>query len=212
MGAVACNTKPQHIPPDKHAEFKLPQEKIASLSYGLINEKIFKNKCIYCHDNSKKIGLENYADVVKNLKGIKTSVFDEKSMPKKGLLTNEELSTLWNWIQLGAPKFAKDGSPVVSPEPILATYDSINKNVFQTSCKDCHNPKESGKRVLLDKESLLNSPLELIIPGNADESGLTLAIERIDNKRMPPAKDGYAIVSDEAKLAIRKWIENGAKD
>ena len=58
----------------------------------------------------------------------------------------------------------------------------------------------------------MNSPLELVIPGNADESGLVVALERSDDKRMPPGKEGYSVLKDDAKLAIRKWIENGAKD
>lgn len=97
-------------------------------------------------------------------------------------------------------------------EPILPTYESINKNVFMVSCKDCHNPAGSGKRILFDKLSLLNSPLELVIPGDPDESGLVVALERLDGKRMPPAKEGYTALKDEQKLAIRQWIENGAKD
>jgi uncharacterized membrane protein len=154
----------------------------------------------------------SYADVAKNIDLIKKVVFVEKSMPKKGFLTDEELSYLWNWIKIGAPEQASDGSVSPEPEPIISTYDSINRHVFQTSCKECHNPTGTGKRVLLDKSSLLDSPLELVIPGNPDESGLVIDLERTDDKRMPPAKEGYSALKDEAKIAIRKWIENGAKD
>ncbi len=193
-------------------KFSLPEEKISQLSYGLVNQKIFFSKCISCHGNAGGINLETYSEVVKNIDLIKKAVFDEKTMPKKSSLTQEELSYLWNWIKIGAPEEAQDGSGEPKPDPIRATYDSINKHVFQSSCKDCHNPSGSGKRLLFDKDSLLNSPLELIIAGNPDESGLIVAIERADDKRMPPAKDGYAALPSETKLAIRKWIENGAKD
>ncbi len=96
--------------------------------------------------------------------------------------------------------------------PIQPTFESINTHVFLKTCKNCHTPEGKGKRVLLDLESLLNSQLQLIIPMNPDESGLVVAIERKDDERMPPAENGYAELSIETKLAIRKWIENGAKD
>ena len=116
------------------------------------------------------------------------------------------------------PEVLSEPPPVT--EPLVATFDSIDKNVFQKYCTSCHSPNGAGKRVLLDLQSLLESPLELIIPGNPDESipgdpdesGLVIAIERTDNKRMPPEKSGYSALSDETKIIIRKWIENGAKD
>ncbi|MBC7421243.1 MAG: hypothetical protein H7328_10990 [Bdellovibrio sp.] len=192
--------------------FSLPADKMSELSYGVLAEKIFIPKCISCHGNAGNINFESYGEVVRNLALIKKTVFIEKTMPKKGSLSQEELSYLWNWINMGAPEQAQNGNSNPQPDPLIATYESINKHVFQVSCKDCHNPTGSGKRVPLDKESLLNSPLELIIPGNPDESGLVIDLERTDDKRMPPAKEGYSALSDEAKATIRKWIENGAKD
>ena len=198
----------------------LPAEEISQLSFSLVSQKIFASKCVSCHGNAGGINLESYPEVVKNINLIKKAVFDKKTMPKNGSLTNEELSYLWNWIKIGAPEQPQNGNtnplpnplPDPLPGPILATYDSINKNIFQNSCKDCHNSAGSGKRILFDKDALLNSPLELVIPGNPDESGLIVALERNDDKRMPPAKEGYSALTDEAKWAIRKWIENGAKD
>lgn len=210
---VGCNyTKIKDSPGETNTNFSLPAEKLSELSYGLLAQKVFIPKCISCHGTSGGINLESYSEVVGNLNKIKKSVFTEKTMPKRGSLSQEEMAYLWNWIQLGAPENAQNGEPPPTSEPILATYDSINKNVFQTSCKECHNSTGSGKRILLDKESLMNSPLELVLPGNADESGLVLAVERIDDKRMPPAKEGYSAISNEAKEAIRKWIQNGATD
>jgi len=213
FGILGCNyNKIKPLPLDQVQKFSLPADKISELSYSLLNQKVFLPKCISCHSNSDDLSLESYPDVIKNIPLIKRAVFDEKIMPKRGSLTEEELAYLWNWIQIGAPEQAQNGNTNPAPEPILPTFESLNKNIFQTSCKDCHNPTGSGKRILLDKESLLNSPLELVIPSNPDESGLVIAIERADNKRMPPAKEGYSALKDEAKLAIRKWIESGAKD
>lgn len=213
ISMVGCNyTKLKQSPEDGALKFSLPSEKISELSYSMLNQKIFVPKCISCHGNAGGISLETYADVVKNINLINKVVFQEKTMPKKGSLSDEELSYLWNWIKLGTPEQAQNGNVDPIPEPILPTYDSINKHVFMSSCKECHNPNGAGKRILFDKDSLLNSPLELIIPGNPDESGLVVALERADSKRMPPAKEGYSALKDEEKLAIRTWIQNGAKD
>ena len=213
FGMLGCNyTKLKQSSADDNLKFSLPEEKLSSLSYSVVGQKIFSPKCISCHGNSGNISLESYSDITRNIALIKKAVFDEKTMPKRGSLTEEELSYLWNWIKLGAPEQAQNGNVAPIPEPILPTYDSISRNVFQTSCKDCHNPTGTGKRILFDKDALLNSPLELIIPNNPDESGLVVTLERIDSKRMPPAKEGYSALKDEAKAAIRKWIENGAKD
>ncbi len=70
---------------------------------------------------------------------------------------------------------------------------------------------------LVTKEDLLNSPLELVIPGNVEESGLMIAITRVDQKRMPPIKDehgnptGYSALPDLEIEAIKKWILDGAQ-
>lgn len=213
MPMFGCNySKIKALPLDEEKNFSLPEEKLSELSYALVSQKIFIPKCISCHGDSSGINLESYFEVLKNISLIKKAVFAERTMPKRGTLTDEEMSYLWNWIKLGAPELPQNGNTNPVPEPILPTYDSINKNIFQTSCKDCHNPTGSGKRILFDKDSLLNSPLELVIPNNPDESGLVLAIERADSKRMPPAKDGYVGLKNDLKAAIRKWIENGAKD
>lgn len=194
--------------------FSLPEDQLSTLSYGVVTKKVLDSRCVSCHGTSGNINLETYSEVFKNIDLIKKSVFETKTMPKKGNLTQEELSYLWNWIRMGAPERAENASttPPIEVEPMVATFESINKHVIQISCKDCHKPTGTGKRIPLDLKSLLDSPLELIIPGNPAESGLVLALERADDKRMPPAEEGYSALNDEAIALIRKWIENGAKD
>lgn len=104
----------------------------------------------------------------------------------------------------------RDSSEKIAAKPLVATFESINENIFQKKCQSCHNPAGEGRRVLLDYVSLMTSPLELVIPGNADESGLILALEREDEKRMPPAEDGYAPLPVGDIFIIRQWIDNGA--
>lgn len=94
--------------------------------------------------------------------------------------------------------------------PLAPSFEEINRVVFQKTCIKCHNPTGTGKRVPLDREGLLNSPLELVIPGNADESGLIISLERADKKRMPPIKDRYYAIRPEVIAVIRQWIDQGA--
>ncbi len=209
-----CNyTRLKNEATDSNQSFSMPANKVSQLSYSALTAKVFEPKCIGCHGNSGNIRLETYSDIIKNINLIKKTVFAEHTMPKKGSLSYEELSYLWNWINIGAPEQAQNGSaPFPAQDPLVPTFDSINKHVFQVTCKNCHKPDGTGKRVMLDQQSLLNSPLELILPGNPDESGLIIDIERTDEKRMPPAKEGYSALSDQTKLVIRQWIQNGAKD
>lgn len=192
-------------------QMNLPKEEQLKLSYNLLNQKIFQRKCTSCHGNSGGINLETYSDVVKVLPDIKRSVFITQTMPKQTFLTDEEKRLLWNWIQLGGPLQAQNPmTEPLLPEPLEPTYESINKNIFISKCTTCHSEGNSGQRILLTKAELLDSPLELVLPGNSDESGLVIAVERTDRKRMPPEKDGYSALKEDERSAIRTWIESGA--
>ncbi len=191
-------------------KFNLPPEQKAQLSFNYVYQNVFATNCVSCHGNSGGVRLETYSDVLANLDKIKKTVFEDHSMPKRGSLTSEQLEILGAWIEMGTPAQPQSGAPEAPPEVIQPTFDSINKNIFQITCVKCHSPGNSAKRVLLTKEALLNSPLDLVLPGNADESGLVIDLERKDDKRMPPEKDGYAKLKDEQIKAIRDWINQGA--
>lgn len=196
------------------SKYNLPLDQKGNLSYAVAAQAVFNPKCVCCHGSSGCGGtpqnpfLETYAEVFANLGSIKHVVFETHTMPKRGNLDDREMSILWSWIDMGAPEVAAGSQPV----PLGPTYESLDKNIFQPRCIICHSPGNPGKRILLGKDDLLNSPLELILPGNPDESGLVVAVERADEKRMPPAKDGNAPLNDLEKHAIRDWIQNGAKD
>ncbi len=98
-------------------------------------------------------------------------------------------------------------------ETATPSFDSIYERIFVRHCNICHSPEKSGHRILLDKQSLLDSPLDLVLPGNVeDESGLIIAVKRIGKKPMPPEGPGYRPLSSKEINAIRIWIANGAKD
>ncbi len=207
---VGCAYKINKDPSGAIQKFDLPKEQKVRLSFNFIYQNVFVPNCISCHGNSGNVNLETYSNVLAHLNKIKSSVFYDHTMPRKGTLTNQELAMLWTWIEMGAPEQAQHGPPEPPPEPIQPSFDSINKNIFQVTCIKCHSPNNSGKRVLLTRDELMNSPRELILPGNADESGLVIALERKDEKRMPPAKEGYSPLKDDQIKAIRDWITQGA--
>ena len=193
---------------DLNKQMNMSSEEKLKLSYNVLNQKVFFPKCVSCHGESGGVNLESYSEILKSLDLVKQSVFFTQSMPKNNFLTQDEKRLLWNWIDMDAPQQAQDPiSEPPWPEPVQANYESINKNIFIPKCNSCHSTGNTGGRILLTKEDLLNSPMELVLPGNPDESGLVIAVERDDKKRMPPEKDGYAGLKDEEKIAIRKWIE-----
>lgn len=211
VATVGCD--PVHIvgPTGDNSPFSLPKEQKAKLSYAYVNQQVFLPKCVSCHGTSGGVSLDSFSQVQSRIRSIKAAVFEKKTMPKNDSLSQEQLSILWSWIDIGAPETQPDSEPVETT-PLAAKFESIDKNIFQIRCITCHSPTGTGKRILLGKSDLLSSPLDLVLPGNPDESGLVIAIERADDKRMPPAKGGYSELKIDEKLAIREWIKNGASD
>lgn len=210
-GLTSCNYTRLKEPKDlgnlSFGDLK-PEEKLSKMNYSFINAKILEPKCVSCHGTSGDMSLESYASIKSNLSKIEQTVFIEETMPKRGALTSEEKRLLWNWIRMGAPMESSEPPP--EEEPMVATYESIRSHIIEPKCLTCHNPAGTGNKISLDRQELLDSPLELVLPGNADESGLIIALERIDDKRMPPAKEGYSALKPEQIQIIREWINNGA--
>ncbi len=205
---------------EKESKFEVSFNKALEdkVSYQLINEKILIPKCISCHGDSGNINLESYNEVFGHLEKIKQVTISTRKMPKAPYpaLTNEELELLATWIQVGAPEKPLDGAdqpPPVKIEPLEPTFKSINKNILQNKCMVCHAPGKEAERVPLDSaESMIDSPLEIVIPGNSEESGLIISTSPNARKLMPPKKSGIAPLKPEEIEIIKQWIENGAKD
>ncbi len=207
---MGCEYKIYKNSAGSNQKFDLSKETKARLSFNFIYQNILVPNCVSCHGNAGGINLETYSNVKRNLSQIRRSVFDEHSMPKRSALTTKELAILWTWIEMGAPAQLPSGDSEPSQEPLTPHFDSIDRNIFQITCVKCHSPGNSAKRILLTRFELLNSPRELVLPGNADESGLILALERSDEKRMPPAKESYSKLKEEQIRVIREWINQGA--
>ena len=100
----------------------------------------------------------------------------------------------------------------VASIPLEATFNSIHEQILLPKCVGCHSPGQAAKRVPLNtREDLINSPRDLVIPGNPAESGLFLAVTRTDQKRMPPATVSIEPLLKKEVEVIRQWILEGAQ-
>lgn len=216
LSACSQSSKPNPTTVPPPSQFKLSE-----LSYSNVYGQVIRVSCVGCHGTSAGINLETYASTKTHLQRIYQSVFVTHRMPKPPStpLTDNQLGLLNAWIQAGAPESPSgDKSPPIPPlEP---TFASIKYHIIESKCLFCHAPGKPVARIpLVTKEEILDSPLELALPGNPDESGLILAITHDDPRKiMPPPRDdqgnstGFSKLSDAEIQTIYDWINNGAKD
>lgn len=201
---------------DSFDNFVVSTNLIESVSYQEVKNKVFAPKCISCHGNSGGVNLENYSDARSFIEQIKQSTLIEKRMPKNNTLDSSEYMILAAWIKAGAPDQPLNGGKVPPPtvEILRPEFNSIKKLIIDRKCLSCHSPKGEAPRVSLDTtKDMIDSPLEIIIPGNAEESGLVLTLDRDSGmKPMPPIDSGISPVSKEELEVIKTWISKGAKD
>ncbi|QDK44672.1 hypothetical protein DOM22_05600 [Bdellovibrio sp. ZAP7] len=193
----------------------------SELSFAAVYNKVLRPNCIGCHGNSGGINLESYTAVKTRIDKVRESVIAKRSMPKSPTpaLDQDQLGLLNAWIERGAPEFGTGPSepPLPSLEP---TFESIKTHILEAKCIACHAPGKPVARIpLVSKQDLLNSPLDIVIPGNADESGLILVVTgAIEDKLMPPLKDqqgnptGFSLLSETEIQVLRDWINAGASN
>jgi uncharacterized membrane protein len=203
-------TKTTKIPPAS-------EYSTSELTFKNIYTNIFQKKCVACHGTSGNVNLESYAAVKSQIAKVFDSTLVKMTMPKAPTspLTVEELGQLNAWIQLGAPEGEISEPPASNLEP---TFESIKLHILEPKCLGCHAPGKPTERIpLVTRENLLNSPLDIVIPGNAEESGLILSVtnQRI-NKVMPPPVDklgqptGFGPLTDIEIAILKEWINQGA--
>jgi uncharacterized membrane protein len=187
-----------------------------SVSYRMVRDEVFQSKCLSCHGNSGGVNLESFGSAYQNLDGIKKTALKNKTMPKAPIsgLNRRQLEVLTAWIDAGGPEKpigGGDGNPEPLPTQIEANYPSIKEHILDMKCISCHTPgKPGGSIPLVTKEDLLNSPLDLVVPGDPSESGIMIVLEPGARKFMPPVDSGMSPLNEDEKNAIRVWIQNGA--
>lgn len=177
-----------------------------NLSFANVHGLIFTPRCVSCHGTSGGVNLETYASAKSHLTRIEKAAIVDRTMPPFAPLTEGEMKFLSAWIKAGAPEMPE--MPVQPPPPLEPTFGSIKERIFKTKCLSCHSPGHSAHRIPLEtREELIDSPLELVIPGDPDESGVVISITRTDDKRMPLLLP--ALTPEEISV-IRQWILEGA--
>lgn len=236
--APPVDPPPPSEDPDQMPE---PPVATNKLTYAFVNREVFIPKCIGCHGSAGGVSLESYQSIKSGLSAIKRVTLVDKTMPKNDSLTPRQLSILKKWIALGAPKGGKpkpgpapnpsepqppvdeepgsgsgdeetDPPPNVPSDPLVPTFSSIKSHILVPKCLNCHSPGGQAARIPMSTlKELLESPLELVIPGNPEESSVVIVIEKQDSKRMPPPESGDPLSSQEIQI-IKEWIQNGAKE
>jgi uncharacterized membrane protein len=208
----------------QHDRVSAPTDFNASeLSYAFVSQYVLNPRCISCHgampstpgrSNGGNFSMADYPIVLSGLKQIEQRALYERTMPNQaggGALSDSEWSILRAWIDLGAPEVAA-GPPGVPTQPVLVplapNFKSIFQNIFKPRCITCHWKGGDAYDVPLDSVAkMLASPKEIVFSGNAEESGLMIALERTDKKRMPPPP--RPVLSGEEIRTIKEWINNG---
>ncbi len=203
--------------PSNGSDTSPSDELINSVSYEEVKQKVFLPKCISCHGSSGGVNLETYAPAQSHLDKIYQATIIDRRMPKAPFppLNGEELLLLSAWIQAKGPKDPLNGTPTPEspPEVLLPTFASIKKNILDLKCLICHSEGGEAARIPLSTiNDLVNSPLEIVIPGNPQESGLILVLLENARKKMPPPESGISPVPHEEIETIKEWILNDAKD
>lgn len=191
----------------------ISQELIRSTSYKEIKEKIIDTSCISCHDKEEGTNLESYQNIVNSISKIKHTVFVTKTMPKKPFktLNSTQLELLTAWIKAGIPEKPLDGSDPgeIVVEELKPNFESIKKLVIDRKCLACHSAGGSAERIPMNsQDDLINSHLEIVVPGSPDDSGFMIVTETNARRFMPPKKSGISVVSEEERKAIYEWIQN----
>ncbi len=94
-------------------------------SWAAVSEAVFKPSCIKCHGSEIQKGdvrLDSNDSAESVWKDIQFDVFEDKSMPEEGTLTDAQLSVLSDWIK----KCASDAgdSPTPTPSPSVTPVPS----------------------------------------------------------------------------------------
>ncbi len=197
---------------DLNGEIRPSAELISRVSFNDVYTRVLQPKCISCHGISGGVNLETYANARTFLSSIHRSTVIERRMPMAPVpaLNREELELVAAWVEAGGPEFPLNGAPTepLPPTPVLEpTFASIKELIVDRKCLQCHSPGGKAERVPLTKlDDFLDSPLEIVLPGNADESGLVLVLLEDARKRMPPPETGMAPVSPQEIEVIKEWI------
>ena len=224
VGATPGLSRPSSAPPEpttKDSRVPLPQRKVHFETDVL---PIFKASCVQCHGPNNKMQNLDLTTLDGVIKGSESgpvivpgnpenSLLYEKvraeQMPKGGQpLSKEQVATIREWIQAGAPaaENATANSHPVTADDILP--------IMLLRCTACHGTgSKEGGLDLSSREAMLRGGKSgpALLPGKPDQS---LIIQKLRSGEMPPKKglndvSLRPITSPEVEKVVR-WIAQGA--
>ncbi len=88
--------------------------------------------------------------------------------------------------------------------------------ILSETCFHCHGPDEHGRRADLRLDSLAGATADLdggkaITPGDVEKSEAWWRIISDDPDELMPPPESHLVLTDEQKILLRRWIEEGAK-
>jgi hypothetical protein len=222
--SVGCNYNVQKLKPNEPTEIQFTTGE--ELDYKIVSEQVLARACFDCHSNSGSRGinkgdvnLETYENVFSNREDIRNDIIDG-SMPKNSApLSAYQKRLILAWLDAGAMKDARPGSPTTPPvvnppttpppttppAPVVVPdipedqiyYDSVSKYVLQTNCTKCHKP--GGRREdFTNYENVFKNRLEIA--------------EQLDQGEMPPSPPKGIPLTDAQMRLINKWLARGAPE
>lgn len=210
IAAFGCS--PSHERPQVEG-FEVPQKLVESVSFNELFNNVFEPSCIGCHGSQNEVNLESADTARKALRKITNAVLIKRSMPKAPYtsLSDQQLQLIAAWVKAGGPDAPLDGSQAQERTTLEPTYNSIRKKILKPRCFVCHGPGGEAHRVSLDSaQEMIDSPLEIVIPGVPEESGLMLVTRSSARKRMPPKETEIGPLTLAEIQVIETWIAAGA--
>lgn len=205
----SCNYK---IEKDKLDDIQVSNEMLNTVSYKQLREEVLVPKCLSCHGNAGGVNLETYISCFSHLADITRSCLQTKSMPKAPVspLNLRQLEVLTAWIEAGGPETPKEPDASENNEHESSSgFSKIKTEILDTKCLSCHTRGEHAGHIPLEtKEDLLNSSLNLVIPGNPDASLIHTITAPGAMNMMPPI--GVDPLSEAQRNMIKVWIQEGA--
>lgn len=194
---------------------EVPQKLVESVSFNELFIKVFEPKCIGCHGTAGNVNLESWQSANAALGKIEKAVLVSHTMPKSPftVLSAEQLMLVAAWIKAKGPNDPINKEPSPTVEQLAPNFNSIYSKIIVPKCVACHREGGEAPRVSLNSAAeMIDSPLEIVLPENPDESGLMIVVQPDANKKMPPEKSGIKRLTPEEISTISEWIAQGAKD
>ncbi|MEM6348840.1 MAG: PSD1 and planctomycete cytochrome C domain-containing protein [Bacteroidota bacterium] len=114
------------------------------------------------------------------------------------------------WVIFSASK----GSETHIPDEV--SFNFHVRPLLSQNCFSCHGPDPTSRKadLRLDTEegakALLESGIQAIVEGDAEESGLWQRIHSEDPEMIMPPPESKKVLTDYEKAILEKWIEQGA--